>query len=156
MTESRDEALTQAMTSARRDLTVEMAKNPADWRWGTLHQLRLEHPILGGDSIPAPVRRLMNPTPIGVAGGSSIVNATSWNAGTGSFEVTAGPSMRMVVDMGEIDKSTWVTVTGTSGHPGSRHYTDQLRAWVDGETFPFPFSKSAVERAAKDVLTLKP
>nr|WP_242496398.1 penicillin acylase family protein [Xylanimonas protaetiae] len=154
--ESRDEILRQAMVSARRDLTVEMAKNPADWRWGTLHQLRLEHPVLGGSTIPAPVRRLMNPAPIGVSGSSSVVNATSWDAGTGSFEVTAGPSMRMVVDLGDVDASTWVTVTGTSGHPGSRHYTDQLRAWVEGRTFPFPFTRDAVERAGKDVLTLTP
>lgn len=156
VTESRDEALTRAMVSARRDLTVEMAKNPADWRWGTLHQLRLEHPVLGGSSIPAPVRRLMNPAPIGVAGSSSVVNATSWDAGTGSFEVTAGPSMRMVVDLGDLDASTWVTVTGTSGHPGSRHYTDQLRAWAEGRTFPFPFTRAAVEQASKDELTLTP
>ena len=154
--ETRDEVITQAMISARRDLTVEMAKNPADWRWGTLHQLRLEHPVLGGATIPGPVRRLMNPSPIGVAGSTSVVNATSWDAGTGSFDVTMGPSMRMVVDMGDLDASTWVVVTGASGHPGSRHYTDQLDAWANGRTFPFPFTQGAVTAAGKDVLTLTP
>ncbi|ACZ31828.1 peptidase S45 penicillin amidase [Xylanimonas cellulosilytica DSM 15894] len=156
VTESRDEALLQAMVSARRDMTVEMSKNPADWRWGTLHHLRLQHSVLGGESIPAPVRRLMNPSPIGMPGSSSVVNATAWDAGTGSFDVTAGPSMRMVVDLGHIDASTWVNVTGSSGHPGSRHYTDQLRAWAEGRTFPFPFTRDAVEAAARDELTLRP
>lgn len=156
VTESRDEVLTQAMVSARRDLTVEMAKNPADWKWGTLHQLRLEHPVLGGSSIPAPVRMLMNPSAISMPGSSSVVNATGWDAGTGSFAVKTGPSMRMVVDLGNLDAATWVVVTGTSGHPGSPHYTDQIRAWAEGRTFPFPFSREAVAAESSDVLTLTP
>ncbi|QAY63560.1 penicillin acylase family protein [Xylanimonas allomyrinae] len=156
VTESRDEVLHQVMVSARRDLTVEMSKNPADWRWGTLHQLRLEHPVLGGESIPAPVRRLVNPSPVPMPGSSSVVNATGWDAGTGSFEVLTGPSMRMVVDFGDIDASTWVVVTGSSGHPGTRHYTDQIDAWSRGRTFPFPFTKAAVDAASSDVLTLTP
>ncbi|GAB2470436.1 penicillin acylase family protein [Xylanimonas ulmi] len=156
VTESRDEILTQAMVSARRDLTVEMSKNPDDWSWGTLHRLQLEHPVLGGDSIPALVRRLVNPSAVSMPGSSSVVNATGWNAGTGSFEVTTGPSMRMVVDLGDLDASTWVVVTGASGHPGSPHYADQLGAWAQGSTFPFPFSRDAVEAASSDVLRLTP
>ena len=39
--------LTQALVSARLDLTVEQSKQPDDWAWGRLHQLRLEHPVLG-------------------------------------------------------------------------------------------------------------
>ncbi len=156
VTESRDEALVQAMISARRDLTVEIAKRPSDWSWGTLHQLRLQHPILGGESIPGLVRRLVNPAPVPMPGSSSVVNATSWDASSGSFGVTAGPSMRMVVDLGNLDASTWVVVTGTSGHPGSKHYTDQIDAWANGRTYPFPFTQGAVDEAASDVLTLTP
>jgi penicillin amidase len=154
--ETRDEVLTQALVSARRDLTVEQSKQPSDWAWGHLHTLALEHPVLGGESIPAPVRDFVNPAPVGMPGSSSIVNATSWDAASGSFAVTAGPSMRMVVDLGDLDRSTWVTVTGASGHPASRHYADQLRTWADGETYPWPFSVDAVAEAGKDELTLVP
>jgi penicillin G amidase len=156
VTESRDEILTQALTSARRDLTVELSKDPRDWKWGTLHALRLEHPVLGGERTPAIVRDYLNPSPVPMPGGSSVVNATSWEAGTGSFAVTAGPSMRMVVDLGDLDSSTWVVVTGTSGHPASRHYTDQLGAWSRGETFPWPFSREAAQEAARTTTTLVP
>ncbi len=154
--ETRDEALTQALVTARGDLTVELSKDATDWRWGALHTLALEHPVIGGESVPALVRDYVNPRPVEMAGGSSIVNATAWDASTGSFRVTTGPSMRMVVDLGDLDASTWVTVTGTSGHPASSHYTDQLSAWADGETFPWPFSRAAVEEAAKDTATLVP
>ncbi|MCB7136979.1 penicillin acylase family protein [Cellulosimicrobium marinum] len=154
--ETRDEVLTQALVSARLDLTVEQSKEPDDWRWGNLHVLALQHPVLGGESIPAPVRDYVNPDPVGMPGGSSIVNATAWDAASGSFEVTAGPSMRMVVDLDDLDRSTWVTVTGTSGHPASRHYDDQLATWARGETFAWPFGVQAVADAAEDELTLVP
>lgn len=154
--ETRDEVLTQALVSARRDLTVELSKEPTDWAWGTLHTLSLQHPVLGGDSVPGLVRRLVNPGTVELSGGSSVVDATAWDAGSGSFAVTTGPSMRMVVDLGDLDASTWVTVTGTSGHPASGHYDDQLDAWAQNRTYAWPFSRDAVEEASTDELTLVP
>ncbi|MFI6428419.1 penicillin acylase family protein [Promicromonospora sp. NPDC050880] len=154
--ESRDQVLTEALTSARQDLTVELGKDTSDWEWGTLHQLRLEHLVLGGSGVPAPIAFYMNPAPTKVGGGSSIVNATAWDASSDSFEVTSGPSMRMVVDLADLDASTWVVVTGTSAHPASAHYDDQLAAWAAGETFPWPFSRDAVAAAQEDELILTP
>lgn len=154
--ESRDQVLTEALVSARQDLTVELGKDTSDWEWGTLHQLKLKHLVLGGSGIPAPISAYMNPAPVMVGGGSSIVNATAWDASSGSFDVTSGPSMRMVVDLADLDASTWVVVTGTSAHPASEHYDDQLGAWATGETFPWPFSTEAVAAAEEDELVLTP
>jgi penicillin G amidase len=154
--EGRDEVLTRAMVSARRQLTAELGGDPQNWAWGRLHVAAPEHAVLGGDSIPALVRRLVNPEPLQVGGGSSIVNATAWDAGSGSYRVTAAPSMRMVADLGDLDSSTWVNLTGSSGHPASEHYTDQFAAWAHGETFPWPFSPAAVQADAKHRLTLRP
>ncbi|HWJ85885.1 MAG TPA: penicillin acylase family protein, partial [Cellulomonas sp.] len=154
--EGRDEVLTRAMISARRQLTAQLGRDAQDWRWGRLHEAAPEHAVLGGDSIPALVRRLVNPQPLQVGGGSSIVDATAWDAGSGSYGVTSAPSMRMVVDLGDLDSSTWVNLTGSSGHPASRHYTDQFSAWAHGTTFPWPFTAAAVQADAKDELTLSP
>jgi penicillin amidase len=154
--EGRDEILAQALTEARLDLTRVLAKDPDEWRWDRLHVLRARQLPLGGESLPWPVRRLVNLRDTGLAGSTDVVNATGWDAGTGSFEVTAVPSMRMVVDLGDVDGGTWVTTTGSSGHPGHRHYGDQLPAWVDGRTFPWPFSPEAVDEAEADRLVLAP
>ena len=70
--------------------------------------------------------------------------------------MTAAPSMRMVVDLGDLDASTWVTLTGASGHPASVHYADQFGPWSRGETFPWPFTQAATEADARDRLTLTP
>jgi penicillin amidase len=154
--ESRDQVLTEALVSARQDLTVELGKDTSDWEWGTLHQLRLEHLVLGGSGVPAPLAAYMNPAPIKVGGGTSVVNATAWDAASGSFDVTSGPSMRMVVDLADLDASTWVVVTGASAHRASAHYDDQLEAWATGESFPWPSSPEAVTAAQQDELILTP
>ncbi|MGY4643649.1 penicillin acylase family protein [Cellulomonas sp. URHB0016] len=154
--EGRDQVLSRAMVSARRQLTQQLGRQAADWRWGQLHVAAPKHAVLGGDSLPWVVRRLVNPTPIEVGGGSSIVDATSWDASSGSYEVTSGPSMRMVVDLGDLDSSTWVNLTGASGHPASVHYTDQFDAWAHGGTFPWPFTPAATGADATDRLTLAP
>ena len=154
--ESGDEILTRALETARLELTVELGKEPTDWQWGRVHTAAPQHAVLGGDGVPGPVRDLVNPRPLAVPGGGSIVNAMAWDAASGSFTVTAGPSMRMVVDLGDLDASTWVTLTGTSGHPGSVHYTDQFATWASGETYPWPFTPTAVEDASVRELTLRP
>ena len=154
--ETRDEILQQALVRARSELTVRMGSDPSSWRWGALHTLELEHPVLGGESVPGIVRDWVNPGMLEMSGGSSIVNATAWDASSGSFAVTTGPSMRAVVDLGDLDASTWVVVTGTSGHPASGHYDDQLATWASGGSYAWRSTRDAVEAASQDELTLTP
>jgi penicillin amidase len=155
VTEGRDEILRQAMVAARQDLTRKLGKEPVTWQWGRLHQLTLQHKILGGEATPALVRALFNRGPWQMPGGSAIVNANGWNASKG-YEVNAAPSMRMVVNLGDLDRSRWVNQTGNSGHPYDAHYVDQADAWVDNGTYPWPFSPQAVRDGGGDELTLTP
>ncbi len=155
LVETRNEILRQAMVSARIELTTALGKDPARWQWGRLHRLTLEHPVLGGETVPAPVRALVNRGPYELGGGSSIVDATGWTASKG-YDVDKVPSMRMVVDLADLDRSRWVNLTGASGHPGDDHYADQTRAWSQGRTYAWPFSERAVTAATEDVLRLTP
>jgi penicillin amidase len=101
------------------------------------------------------IERIFNRGPIETSGGSSVVDATGWSPAEG-YTVNWVPSMRMVLDFSDLDRSTWVNLTGASGHAYNSHYVDQLDAWNSGATFPFPFSAAAVEAATKDHLVLKP
>ena len=154
--ESRDQVIRTAMVQARNDLTRTLSKDPQDWTWGQLHQVRPEHEVLSGDAVPDLVGGVFGQDPYPVAGGSSLVNAFNWDASTDSFAVTAGPSMRMVVDLSDLDASRWVNQTGTSGHPFHPHWKDQTQAWIDGETYPWAFSEGAVREAGEATLTLVP
>lgn len=152
--ETRDDILRLALVEARDELTRRQSVDPDQWEWGRLHRLNLRSTTLGSSGNGL-VERLVNREGYEVGGGGSLVHATSWDASVG-YEVTSAASMRMVVSLGDLDRSRWVNLTGVSGHPASSHYADQTELWVAGETLPWRFSRAAVENAAEDTMTLVP
>ncbi|MGC5582929.1 penicillin acylase family protein [Ornithinimicrobium sp. W1665] len=154
--ESRDEVVRTAMLQARLDLTRDISKDVEDWTWGQLHQVRLEHEVLSGEDVPALVRGIFGQPPRPASGTSAVVNAMNWDASTGSFEVTSAPSMRMVVDLADLDASRWVNQTGNSAHPFHPNHTDQTRTWIEGGTYPMVSGREAVLERAHQTMTLTP
>ena len=150
----RDEVLATAMNQAVEELTGLLGDTPADWRWGDLHTLTATHESFGTSGI-GPVEWLFNRGPVESSGGSSIVNATGWQASEG-YHITTVPSMRMVVDMDDRDSSTWIHLTGNSGHAFHPNYDDQLDLWAEGESLPWAVTEDAVRAASTDELTLTP
>ncbi len=152
--EDRDMVLAEAMREARDELTRRLALSPKRWAWGRLHQMDLENQSLGQSGVGL-VRSIFNRGPFRVGGGGASVDATSWDA-TDGYDVTSAPSMRMVVDLEDLERSRWVNLTGASGHVASGHYRDQTSAWVAGRTFAWAFGRSAVRRTTQDRLVLEP
>jgi penicillin amidase len=152
--EDRDMILSQAMLDARDDLTRKVALSPERWQWGRLHRLELENQSLGKSGIGI-VEAIFNRGPFEVGGGSAAVDATNWDA-TQGYAVTSAPSMRMVVDLDDLDRSRWINLTGASGHAASGHYRDQTPLWVKGDTLPWTFGRDAVRKAGQDRLVLEP
>ncbi|WP_406451103.1 penicillin acylase family protein [Streptomyces sp. NBC_00876] len=153
-TDNREELFARAMEDARWELTAKLGKDITTWNWGRLHQLTLKNQTLGTEG-PGLLQRALNRGPWNLGGGEAAVNATGWNA-AGGYEVVWVPSMRMVVNVGDWDKSRWINLTGASGHAFSAHYTDQTDKWVNGELLGWAFGTNAVASATKDTLTLKP
>ncbi|MFC8274410.1 penicillin acylase family protein [Streptomyces sp. NPDC057271] len=153
-TENRDQLLARAMEDARWELTAKLGKDVSTWSWGRLHQLTLQNQTLGTAG-PGFVRSMLNRGPWNLGGGEAAVNATGWNA-AGGYEVVWVPSMRMVVNVGDWDRSRWINLSGASGHAYHDHYTDQTDKWVKGELLDWPFGKAAVDASTKETLTLKP
>ena len=153
--EDRDVILTEAMSQARDELVRLQARRAVDWTWGHQHRLDLQSQTLGQSSSGL-VRALFNRNGYPVGGGGEIVDATRWNAAGEDYRVTAAPSMRMVVSLGDLEDSRWVNLTGASGHAFSKHYVDQTELWVQGRTLAWPFGRRQVEAATEDTLTLVP
>ncbi|MCF3106464.1 penicillin acylase family protein [Streptomyces roseoverticillatus] len=151
---NRDELLAQAMKDARWELTSKLGKDVNSWSWGRLHQLSLKNQTLGKDG-PGIVQWMLNRGPWNLAGGEAAVNAAGWNA-AGGYDVIWVPSMRMVVNLADLDKSRWINLTGASGHAYNAHYYDQTDKWAKGELLPWAFSADAVKKATDAELTLKP
>ncbi|MET9426769.1 penicillin acylase family protein [Streptomyces sp. NPDC003036] len=153
-TNTRDELLKRAMVDARWELTAKLGKDVGSWSWGRLHQLTLKNQTLGTEG-PGFLQFLLNRGPWNLSGGEAAVNATGWNAAAG-YEVVWVPSMRMVVNVGDWDKSRWINLTGASGHAYNAHYTDQTEMWARGELLDWAYSDRAVDAKTVDRLVLKP
>ena len=72
------------------------------------------------------------------------------------FRVTAGASFRMVVDVGEWDRSVCVNAPGQSGDPRSPHYRDLAPLWAEGKYVPMLYTRRAVEAQAELRWVLRP
>ncbi|WP_328440184.1 penicillin acylase family protein [Streptomyces sp. NBC_00444] len=152
--DNRDKLFERAMIDARWELTAKLGKDIDTWNWGRLHRLFLKNQTLGTEG-PGFLQYALNRGPWRLSGGEATVNATGWNA-AGGYGVIWVPSMRMVVNLGDLDKSKWINLTGASGHAYSSHYTDQTNKWAKGELLDWSFSDKAVEENTSDTLVLKP
>lgn len=152
--DGQEQMLKRSAIDAYERLVELQGDNPARWNWGSLHALPLVSDTFGSSGI-APIEWLFNRGPVPVGGGSSVVNATGWSMGEG-FQTITVPSMRMVIDLADFDASGWNHLTGTSGHTFHPNYYDQTETWRKAELTPWAFSRTAVNEATTNTLTLTP
>lgn len=134
-----DAALVAAWAQAREALGAD----PAAWRWGTLHQVRVRHPL---SSIPAIAAAFPAIEGMG-SGGDSYTVMARWVRGNG-WNVSGGASYLQVIDVGAWDNSLMLNLPGNSNDPGSPHYRDLYAPWIDGKMQPMLFSRAAVDAHA--------
>ncbi|MBI5670395.1 MAG: penicillin acylase family protein [Chloroflexi bacterium] len=154
-TETRDDILKQSFREGYDNTVRLLGSDRAQWRWGELHTATFVSNPLGISGIEV-IEDIVNRGPVETGGGSSIVNATGWNAASGDFTVRSLPSMRMIVDLGNLGASQTIHTTGQSGHPYSGHYGDMIDDWRSIRYHPMLFTREQVEANAASHLTLKP
>ncbi|KAF0107993.1 MAG: acyl-homoserine-lactone acylase [Anaerolineaceae bacterium] len=152
--ETRDDILAAAFAKAVAEITQLQGKNSSKWNWGGLHTATFRNGTLGESGI-APIEALFNRGPFRTAGGESIVNATGWTATDGYF-VDWLPSMRMIVDLGDLRNSLTVHTTGESGHAYHPHYIDMADLWRNLQYYPMLWNEQAIISSAESHLILKP
>jgi penicillin amidase len=152
--ETAPDVLAAALTDAAAELSKRDGDDPAKWRWGALHQLSLQNQTFGRSGIGL-IEWLFNAPPVDTAGGKDTVNATGWDAPDG-YAVDWVPSMRMIVNLGDLDNSRWVNLTGVSGHAFTDHYYDQTELWRTGQMFPMRWNRDTIQREAAHTQTLRP
>jgi penicillin amidase len=110
------------------------------WRWGRALHWKFEHPV--GKQIPL-ADYFFNLGPVEMSGSGTTVKQTT---------LSLGPSERMVVDFGDLDRSVQNLVVGESGAVASSHYKDEWPAYYVGTSFPMEFEHID----AKDTLRVRP
>lgn len=153
--ETRDDILDRVARIARDDLTRRQGKDPSTWAWGRLHALTLTDQTFGTSGIGL-VERMVNRGPVEVGGGTDVVQATGWDPSADDYSTIWVPSMRMIVDLGDLDASRWIDLTGVSGHPYHDHYGDQTDLWATGGTLPMRWDDDSIREAGVATTTLVP
>jgi penicillin amidase len=149
---NRDALLLASLTDAYAEMQKLEGADPHAWQWGKLHHSLPEHPLLG--ALDAGLRARLQPGPFPTSGGPNTPNASSYRVS--DFQLTGGPSFRMVLDVGNWDNSRAVNYPGQSGNPDNVHYRDLTEMWLTGKYFPLLYTRDAVEKATVTRILLKP
>lgn len=105
------------------DACLKEAKASPNWNkpWGEVNEVRMKHPFgLGGGILGW----IFNPKPARLSGSTKSIRVVSRDF---------GQSMRMVVDLADLDATRLVLPLGQSGHLGSSHRLDQYADWQEGD-----------------------
>jgi penicillin G amidase len=141
-----------SLGEAVRTLQTAYGADPAEWRWGHLRPLTLEHPL----AARRPLDRIFNLGPIPMGGDSN----TPMQASSGPMEPFGNPGFlantRCVMDLGNPAGSRFSLAGGQSGNPLSPHYGDLFRLWQRGEGVPIAWAESEVAAASVATLVLQP
>ena len=138
--DSYEEVLLACYKDARESLSKKLGADSSQWSWGRFTQVRFRH-ALASDTLTG-ARFVIAPVPEN--GGPPTVNRARL------------VSMRYIADVSSWDNTRQGIPLGQSGNPGSPHWKDQLSDWLAVTPAAFPFSKKAVESAAKETLILAP
>jgi penicillin amidase len=153
--ETRADIFRQSFAEAVQSMLDEYGKDPAKWpSWGKVHTVTFRNGTLGESGIGL-IENLFNRGPFESGGGKSIVNATGWDVGV-SFEIDWLPSMRMIVDMGNLNNSVAVHTTGESGHAYHKHYDDMAPLWASMQYYRMWWEQDSVIEEAEGHLKLLP
>ncbi|CAN5711011.1 penicillin acylase family protein [soil metagenome] len=134
------ELLLASDTAAIEKLTKKFGTDKSNWTWGNERKINFNHPLL-----PA----------LFVGGIFKIDSIAGYGSGL-TPNVGASVSMRHISVPGDWDITRQGIAPGQSGNPKSPFYKDQIQSWSAGRTPEFPFSNKAVEKAATEIIVMKP
>jgi penicillin amidase len=149
--ETMEDILAKSLTQMLSELKEALGNDMGKWTWGRIHSLTFEH-ALGQRK---PLDRILSLGPFPLGGSHLTVNMGQYPYEK-PYSVNAGVSLRMIVDLSDVDQSLRVLPTGESGHPRSPHYKDQVTLYLGGQYHPDWTDRREVEKHSEAILVLKP
>jgi penicillin amidase len=124
-----DALLVNCLTAAVNEGQKSQGSRVSRWDYGQYMGLKIENPVLG--QVPL-IGKYFDVGPVPMSGSANTIKQTSR---------TLGPSLRVIVDFGDFERSLENITVGESGHVLSRHYKDQWSAYYGGTSFPMQFDR---------------
>jgi penicillin G amidase len=142
-----------ALDDALLQLTERYGDNIESWRWGDAHLATHDHPVLG--EVPF-LKYFVNIRQSTSGGDDTLMRGVTRGTGDEPFQNVHSAGFRGVYDFADPDSSVFISATGQSGHPLSRHYDDLGELWRRGEYIPMSLDPELARAAAAGVMVLKP
>ena len=142
-----------ALDEALLQLTERYGDNIESWRWGDAHQATHDHPVLGEVAF---VKYFVNIRQSTSGGDDTLMRGVTRGEGPEPYQNVHSAGYRGVYDFADPDSSVFITATGQSGHPLSRHYDDLGELWRRGEYIPMSLDPELARAAAAGVMVLTP
>jgi len=134
-------------------LTERYGNKIESWRWGDAHQATQDHPVLG--QVPL-LKYFVNIRQSTSGGDDTLLRGRTSGTEPDPFLNVHGAGYRGVYDFADPDSSVFITSTGQSGHPLSRHYDDLGDLWRRGEYIPMSLDPELARAAAVGTTHLVP
>lgn len=125
---SRFAVVLSSLREACGDLEDRLGPDMESWHWGKIHQLHMNH-AFGRILV---FKTLLGIGPIPMAGDGMTINVGFYRY-SNPFAQTVGPSLRCIVEIGDLTRSEFILSSGQSGHPNSPHYSDQTPLWLNDQ-----------------------
>ena len=147
-----DAVVTRAFTEGIIFLSDTIGSDTTDWEWGVMHKTQPAH--LLSSHFPN-LSTQLDPPAVSLGGDGDTPQAGSFSIAN-PFVMTGTSVARYVFDISNWDNSRWIVPLGSSGHPGSPHYSDQADKWSKVDTIRMDYSELVIESNAATVQLLIP
>ncbi|WKA26403.1 penicillin acylase family protein [Bradyrhizobium roseum] len=96
-------------------------------RWGDHHKAVYSHPLWSHVPVIADILGYRIPA----SGSTDTINnaVVSFRNERAAFQSVFGSTLRMIVDLADLDQTRFMIVPGQSGNPISKHYNDRVADW---------------------------
>jgi penicillin G amidase len=147
----RDAFLLSCLQQAVAELSKKLGTDMKKWQYGQVayHHVLIKHPL--SNAVNETTRKSLEVGPHPRGGNSSTPGVTS-----NTDNQTTGASFRMVVDASDWDKTMFTNTPGQSGDSSSPYYKNLFPSWADDKHFPVYFTRSLIERGARETTLMKP
>jgi len=142
-----------ALDDAIQELVERYGTDVESWRWGAAHEARHDHQVLGDTALFSWIVNIRQPTS---GGDFTLQRAATPGNGPDPYANIHAASYRGVYDFADPDSSVFITSTGQSGHPLSRHYDDLGELWRRGEYVPMTLDPDLARAGNLGVMVLTP
>tara|TARA_B100001029_G_scaffold114922_1_gene95056 strand:+ start:6731 stop:9067 length:2337 start_codon:yes stop_codon:yes gene_type:complete len=121
-----------------------------NFMWGKVHKTSPTHPL---SKVFPEYAKYLNPPSVSFGGDSDTPQQGGYIE---NLEVNSISVNRYIHDVSDWNNSRWIVPLGSSGHPGSKHYSDQSQYWAEVKTIPQFWDWNEIEKSCESKQRLLP